>query len=262
MNIHSTAIVSPEASLEEGVEIGPYSIIGPGVIIGKNTSIAPHVVIEGPTEIGENCRIFQFAAIGAVPQDLKFEGEECKVIIGNNNTIREFVTIHKATAADIGKTVIGDNNLLMAYCHVAHNCELGNNIVMSNAVNLAGHIQVEDHAIIGGLTGIHQFTKVGCHSMISGASAVTQDVAPYVLAAGNHATLFGLNIIGLKRRGFPEETLNGLKDAYRIIFRSSLLRADAIERVKREISKSPEVDHLIEFIEKSERGICRDKGRA
>lgn len=261
MKIHPTAIVSPEASLDEGVEIGPYSIIGADVKIGKNTSIAPHVVIEGPTEIGENCRIFQFAAIGAVPQDLKFGGEECGVIIGSNNTIREFVTIHKATSADIGKTVIGDNNLLMAYCHVAHNCELGNNIVMANAVNLAGHIQVEDHAIIGGLTGVHQFTRVGCHSMISGASAVTQDVAPYVLAAGNHATLYGLNLIGLKRRGFTEEVIQGLKKAYRIIFRSSLLRAEAIERVKREVEKSTEVDHLIEFIEKSERGLCRDKSR-
>jgi UDP-N-acetylglucosamine acyltransferase len=262
MSIHPTAIVSPEASVDDSVEIGPYSIIGPGVKIGKNTSVGPHVVIEGTTEIGENCRIFQFAAIGAIPQDLKFKGEECKVIIGSNNTIREFVTIHKATSSDIGITAIGDNNLLMAYCHVAHNCKLENNIVMSNAVNLAGHIHVEDNTIIGGLSGIHQFTRLGCHSMISGASAVSKDVAPYTLAAGNHATLFGLNLIGLKRRGFPEETINEIKKAYRIIFRSNLLLADAIKKVKNEVENLPEVNHLIEFIEKSERGICRDKRHA
>jgi UDP-N-acetylglucosamine acyltransferase len=257
MNIHPTAIVSPEANMEEGVEIGPYTIIGPDVNIGKNTVIGPHVVIDAHTDIGEGCRIFQFASIGAIPQDLKFKGENTRVIIGNYNTIREFATIHQATSADIGVTVIGDRNLLMAYTHVAHNCKLGNNIIMSNAVNLAGHIHVEDFAIIGGMTGIHQFTRIGAHSFIGGASAVSKDIPPFVLASGNYAKLYGLNIIGLKRRGFKEETVSALKEAYRIIFRSSLLLKVAIKKVKNEVEDLPEIRQLITFIQKSERGICR-----
>lgn len=257
MGVHPTAIISSEAVVEEDVEIGPYSIIGPDVQIGRGTVVGPHAVIEGPTRIGANCRIFQFVSIGAPPQDLKFEGERCPVIIGDNNTIREFVTIHRATSADIAMTCIGDNNLLMAYCHVAHNCKLENNIVMSNAANLAGHIHVEDHAVIGGLSGVHQFTRIGCHAMISGASAVTQDVPPYVTVAGNHARPYGLNLIGLKRRGFSEETVGYLKKAYRMVFRSSLLLSAAAEKIREEIKDSPEVDHFVEFIEQSERGVCR-----
>jgi len=257
MNIHPSAIVSHEAHLEEGIEIGPYSIIDSDVHIGKNTIIGPHVVIKTHTDIGEGCRIFQFCSIGEIPQDLKFTGEETRVIIGNHNTIREFVTIHQATSADIGVTVIGDHNLLMAYSHVAHNCKLGNHIVMSNAVNLAGHVHVEDYAIIGGLTGIHQFSRIGAHCFIGGASAVTKDVPPFVIASGNFAKLFGLNIIGLKRRGFKEETINALKEAYRIIFRSSLLLSVAIERVRQEVDDIPEVRQFIEFIQNSERGISR-----
>lgn len=257
MNIHPTAIVSSEAHLEEGVEVGPYTIINPDVNIGKNTVIGPHVVIESHTDIGENCRIFQFCSLGGVPQDLKFEGEESRVIIGDNNTIREYVTINRATSADIGVTIIGDNNFLMAYCHVAHNCKLGNNIVMANASTLAGHIHVEDYAIIGGMVGFHQFTRIGCHCMIGGASAVAKDVPPYVLAAGNYAEAHGLNLIGLKRRGFKKETIRALKKAYTIIFRSSLLLSEAIKRVEEEVEDIPEVKHFIDFIQKSERGICR-----
>jgi UDP-N-acetylglucosamine acyltransferase len=257
MNIHSTAVVSPEASLQEGVEIGPYSVIGPNVKIGKDTVIGPHAVIEGRTEIGDKCRIFQFASIGALPQDLKFDGKETKVIIGNNNTIREFVTIHSATSADIGMTFIGDNNLIMAYCHVAHNCKLGNNIVMANAANLAGHIHVEDYAIIGGLSGVHQFTRIGCHSIIGGASAVVQDIPPYITVSGNRAKPYGLNLIGLKRRGFPEETIQALKKAYKIVFRSSLLLSVAIERIQEEVKDLPEVRHFTDFIKNAKRGICR-----
>jgi UDP-N-acetylglucosamine acyltransferase len=257
MNIHSTAVVSPEANLQEGIEIGPYSIIGPNVKIGKDTVIGPHVVIEGHTEIGERCRIFQFASIGAVPQDLKFEGKESKVIVGNNNTIREFVTIHSATSADIGMTFLGDNNLIMAYCHVAHNCKLGNNIVMANAANLAGHIHVEDYAIIGGLSGVHQFARIGCHSIIGGASAVVKDIPPYITVSGNRAKPYGLNLIGLKRRGFSEETIKALKKAYKIVFRSSLLLSVAIEQIKEEVEDLPEVRHFTDFIENAKRGICR-----
>jgi UDP-N-acetylglucosamine acyltransferase len=257
MSIHPTAIISPEARLSDGVEVGPYSIIGPDVTIGKNTVIGPHVVIESHTDIGERCHIFQFASIGAIPQDLKYRGEETRVVIGNDNTIREFVTINRATSADIGVTVIGDHNLLMAYCHVAHNCKLGNYIIMANAANLAGHIHVEDHAIIGGLTGIHQFTRIGAHCIIGGASAVTKDIPPFVMASGNFAKLYGLNMIGLKRRGFKEETIRALKEAYRIVFRSSLLLKTAIENVRNQVEDIPEVRQFLEFIEKSERGICR-----
>jgi UDP-N-acetylglucosamine acyltransferase len=257
MKIHHTAIISPDAQLEEGVEIGPYVVIGSDVKIGKNTVIGPHTVIEDFTHIGENCHIFQFCSIGAPPQDLKFGGEKTRVIIGNFNTIREFVTIHRSTTADIGVTIIGDHNLIMAYAHVAHNCKLGNNIIMSNAATLAGHIHIEDYAIISGLTGIHQFCRLGAHCMIGGASAVVKDVPPYAIAQGNHAKLFGLNLIGLKRRNFPEKTINALKDAYRIIFRSDLLLEAALKKAKNEVEDIPEVNHFIKFIQESERGVCR-----
>jgi UDP-N-acetylglucosamine acyltransferase len=257
MKIHPTAIISSEAHLEEGVEIGPYSIVGPDVNIGKNTIIGPHVVIDSQTDIGEGCRIFQFTSIGAVPQDLKFKGEKTRTVIGNYNTIREYVTIHRATSADIGVTIMGDYNLLMAYCHVAHNCKLGNRIVMANAANLAGHIHVEDNAIIGGLTGIHQFTRIGAHCIIGGCSAVAKDVPPFVMASGNMAKLYGLNMIGLKRRNFSPETIQALKQAYRLVFRSALLLKTAIERIKAEIADIPEVRQFIDFIGHSQRGICR-----
>ncbi len=257
MNIHSTAIVAPDAELGEGVEIGPYSIIGKEVKIGRHTIIGPHAVIDDFTQIGENCHIFQFASIGAPPQDLKFAGEKTSVVIGNFNTIREFVTIHRSTTADIGVTVIGDHNLIMAYCHVAHNCKLGNNIVMSNGATLGGHTHIEDYAIIGGLTGVHQFSRIGAHCIVGGASGVNKDVPPYTTAAGNHAKLFGLNLIGLKRRGFSEETINALKKAYRILFRSHLLLNAAIEKVEAEVEDFPEVRHFVKFIKESERGVCR-----
>jgi UDP-N-acetylglucosamine acyltransferase len=257
MNIHPTAIVSSEAKISEGVEIGPYSIINSDVRIGRNTIIGPHVVIKAHTDIGEGCRFFQFASIGEVPQDLKFKGEETRVVIGNHNTIREFVTIHRATTEDTGVTSIGDHNLIMAYCHVAHNCKLGDHIVMANAANLGGHVHVEDFAIISGLTGIHQFTRIGAHCIIGGASAVNKDIPPFVTASGNFAKLYGLNVIGLKRRGFKEETIMALKETYKIIFRSSLLLSDALERVRREFNDIPEVRHFIDFIQNSERGICR-----
>ena len=257
MNIHPTAIVSPQAEIAEDVEIGAYSIIGPDVHIGKHTVIGPHVVIESQPDIGERCRIYQFAALGAAPQDLKFKGEETRVIIGNDNTIREFVTIHRATAAPPGKTAMGDHNLIMAYSHIAHNCILDNHIIMVNAANLAGHIHVEDYAIIGGLSGVHQFTRIGAHAMIGGASAVTRDVAPYLIVAGNHATTHGLNVVGMKRRGFEEETINAIKRAYTLVFRSSLLLKTAIDRIREEVDDIPEVRYFLEFIEKSERGLCR-----
>lgn len=257
MKIHPTAIISPDAQLEEGVEIGPYVVIGSDVKIGKNTIIGPHTVIEDFTRIGEGCHIFQFCSIGAPPQDLKFGGEKTRVVIGNFNTIREFVTIHRATSADIGVTIIGDYNLIMAYAHVAHNCKLDNRIIMSNAATLAGHVHIEDYAIISGLTGIHQFCRLGAHCMIGGASAVVKDVPPYAIAQGNHAKLFGLNIVGLKRRNFSENAIKALKDAYSIIFRSDLLLEAALKKAQDEVADCPEVRYFIQFIKESERGVCR-----
>jgi UDP-N-acetylglucosamine acyltransferase len=257
MKIHPTAIIASDAQLAEGVEVGPYSIIGSDVKISKNTVIGPHTVIDDYTQIGEGCRIFQFCSIGAPPQDLKFGGEKTRVIIGNFNTIREFVSIHRATSADIGVTIIGDHNLLMAYTHVAHNCKLGDHVIMSNAAAIAGHVHVEDYAIISPMTGVHQFCQIGTHCIIGGASAIVKDVPPYTIAQGNHAKLFGLNLIGLKRRNFSEETIRALDKSYRIVFRSQLLLKDAIKKVEGEVELLPEVRHFIEFIKKSERGVCR-----
>jgi UDP-N-acetylglucosamine acyltransferase len=257
MKIHPTAIVSPDTYIGEGVEIGAYSVVGSGVRLGNNTVIASHVVIEDDTDIGENCQISQFSSIGGIPQDLKFQGEKTKVIIGSYNKIREFVTINRATSADIGLTKIGDHNLIMAYCHIAHNCQLGNKIVMANGSNLAGHVLVEDYAIIGGLTGVHQFTRLGAHCMIGGASAVSRDVPPFLTVSGNRARLYGLNLIGMKRRGFQEETIKALKIAYRKIFRSGMLLSQAMEQVRKEGNDIPEVRHLLDFIQASKRGVCR-----
>ena len=257
MNIHPTAIISPDATLADGVDVGPYSIIGPDVHIGKNTKIGPHVVIETHTDIGEENRIAPFSSIGGAPQDLKYRGEPTRVVIGNHNIIREYVTINRATIHDIGVTIIGDHNLLMAYCHVAHNCKLGDHVVMANAANLAGHIHVEDYAIIGGLTGIHQFTRIGAHCIIGGASAVVKDIPPFGMATGNFAKLFGLNRIGQTRRGYADETIAALKEAYRIVFRSSLLLTAAIRKVEQEVEDLPEVRQFLDFIRKSEKGICR-----
>jgi UDP-N-acetylglucosamine acyltransferase len=257
MKIHPTVIISPDAKLEANVEIGPYSVIGADVKIGENTIIGPHVVIEDYTHIGEGCHIHQFCSIGAPPQDLKFGGEKTRVVIGNFNTIREFVTINRSTTADIGVTIMGDHNLIMAYCHVAHNCKLGDRIVMANGATLAGHVHVEDNAIIGGLTGIHQFSSIGAHCIIGGASAVVKDVPPYTMASGNHAKLFGLNLVGLKRRNFSEKTIKALKDAYRIIFRSNLLLEAALKKAQDEAEDVPEVRHFIKFIQESKRGTCR-----
>jgi UDP-N-acetylglucosamine acyltransferase len=255
--IHPTAVVSPKAELDSEVEVGPYSIIGDNVKISNQTRIGSHVVIDGWTSIGQNCQIFPFASIGAIPQDLKFKGEESQLIIGNGNVIREFVTINRATALGIGKTILGNDNFLMVYSHVAHDCKIGNQVIIANAVALAGHIEVEDFAIIGGLVGVHQFVKIGCYSIIGACSAVSQDVPPYTMAVGNHAKLHGLNTVGLKRHHFSDEAIRNLKKAYQIIFRSGLLLKKALEKVESEIPGSPEVMNLITFIRRSERGIIR-----
>ncbi len=255
--IHPTAIVSPGASIADNVEIGAYSVIGEHVTIGEGTWIGPHVVIDPYVSIGEQCRIFQFAAIGAVPQDLKFGGEESEVRIGSEVTIREFVTIHRGTEGGGGVTSIGDKSLLMAYTHVAHDCHVGKMVVLANTATLAGHIVVGDNAIVGGLVAIHQFVRVGDYAFVGGKSAVVKDVPPYVIASGDRAVLHGLNRVGLKRHGFSSKALAALKKTYRIIFRYGLTQHEAISRVRAEVEMLPEVEHFIDFIKESPRGVTR-----
>ena len=255
--IHPTAIVHPKAQLAAEVEIGPYTVIGEHVKLGRGTQIAAHVVIDGWTEIGENCRIFPFASIGTVPQDLKFRGEESRVVIGKDNTIREYVTINRGTQLGGGITRVGDHNLLMAYAHVAHDCQIGSHVILANAATLAGHITVQDHAVIGGLVGVHQFVKIGRYAIIGGCSAIAQDVPPFVSVVGNRAKLYGLNTVGLKRHGFGDDQITSLKTAYKILFRSKLPMKEAIKKVRDELSHSSDAQELATFIETSERGICR-----
>lgn len=257
MEIHPTAIVHPKAKIAPGVKIGPYSLIGEHASIGKDTRIDSHVIVEGWTEIGERCHIFPFVSIGGPPQHMRYKGEPTRVVIGNDNVIREFVTIHRATAEGGGETVLGQGNFIMAYSHIAHDCRVGNRVIMANASTLAGHIDVEDFAIVGGLVAIHQFVRVGCYAIIGGASGVPKDVPPYMCAAGNRAKLFGLNTVGLKRHGFPEATMSALKKAYRILFRSHLTLNKAMEGVEAEVPDLPEIRHLLAFLKSSKRGICR-----
>jgi UDP-N-acetylglucosamine acyltransferase len=257
MLIHPTAIIHPGAALAADVQVGPYTIIGEHVSIGSGCWIGPHAVIEGWTEIGRDNRIFQFASVGAMPQDLKFRGEQSWLRIGDRNTIREFVTMHRGTADGGGQTIVGHDNLFMAYAHVAHDCRVGNRVILANGATLAGHVQVDDHAILGGLSAAHQFTRIGCHVMVSGGAMVTQDIPPYTIAQGDRAKTIGLNLIGLQRRGFSEETIRGIKRAYKLIFRSGLRLEEALEKITTDIEPSPELQGFVEFIRHSERGIAR-----
>jgi len=254
--IHSTAIVHPKAILAEKSCVGPYSIIGSGVSIGAGTDVGAHCVIEGDTKIGKNCRIFTGAVIGSIPQDLKFKGEKTSLEIGDNNIIREYVTVNLGTKTT-GKTVIGNNNLFMAYSHVAHDCRVGNAVIIANGGTLAGNVVIEDKAILGGLVGIHQFVRVGTFSIIGGFSKVIQDIPPYSTCDGRPAKFYGLNVIGLRRAGFKEKIKKDLKTAFRILFQSGLSISHALQEIKKQLPPSEEVRHLIEFIKNSERGICR-----
>ncbi len=256
--IHPTAILDPMAEIGEGVEIGPYAVIERDVSIGEGTKIGPHVVIREGTHIGKGCQISQFASIGEAPQFSGYKGEKTFLQIGDHNVIREFVTLHRGTTKGGGKTVIGNENFIMAYSHIAHDCQIGNQVVMANGATLAGHILIEDFAIIGGLSAIHQFCRVGTYAIIGGLSGVLMDIPPYTKAQGDRAKLFGLNTVGLKRANFSEETLRTLKKAYRIIFRSGLTLEKAMKKVgEDEISRAPEVQHLLQFIQHSKRGISR-----
>ena len=255
--IHATAIIDSKAKIGSNVTIGPYSIIKENVIIGSGTIIGPHVVIDSYTEIGADCHIFQYASIGAEPQALKFEGEETWVKIGRGTVIREFVTINRGTGFGGGITEVGEENFIMAYAHVAHDCKTGKNVILANVATLAGHITIGDYATIGGLAAIHQFVKIGDYAYISGKAAITKDIPPYVIASGDRAKLYGLNKIGLKRHGFSEETLRIMKKAYQMTFRRGFPLKEAIEKVLLEMKPIPEVVRFIDFIKSSERGITR-----
>jgi UDP-N-acetylglucosamine acyltransferase len=255
--IHATAIIHPTAQLDAGVSVGPYSIVGEQVKIGAGTQVGAHVVIERWTEIGRDNQIFQFASVGAAPQDLKYRGEETWLVLGDRNRIREFATLHRGTPDGGGRTVVGSDNLFMAYSHVAHDCRVHNRVVMANAATLAGHVEIEDNAILGGLMAVHQFCRVGCHTMISGGAMITQDIPPYTIAQGDRAKTIGINLVGLKRRGFPEATIRGIKNAYRLMFRSGLRLEAALERIELEYGTIPEVRHFTAFIKESQRGIAR-----
>lgn len=255
--IHSSAIVDPKAEIADEVEIGPYSIIGANVRIGVGTIIGPHVVIKGLTEIGERNRIFQFASIGEVNQDLKYRGEETRLKIGDGNTIREYVTMQIGTVTGRSETTVGDRNLFMVYSHVAHDCEIGSDCILANCATLAGHIRIDDGAIIGGLAGIHQFCRVGTMAIIGGCSKIVQDIPPYMMADGHPARVRGVNLEGLKRKEFSRESIKEIKAAYKTLYHSRTNTANALAQLKEEYPSSVCVKAIIEFIEASQRGIAK-----
>lgn len=255
--IHPTAVVDSSAELGDGVVVGPYAVLGAGVTIGPDTEVGPHVVIEGTTTIGARCRLVGQASIGTAPQDLKYRGGPTRLEIGDDNIIREFVTMNRATESGGGVTRVGNHGMFMAYAHVAHDCTVGDHVVMANSATLAGHVTIEDHAIVGGLVAIHQFVRIGESAILGGGAMVTLDVAPYCMAAGDRAVLHGLNVIGLRRRGFTPQSIAALRSAYRTIFRSGMRLQDALEELKADAETEPAVAHLVRFIEQSQRGICR-----
>src|SRR5690554_3840169 len=257
MAIHPQAIVSPSARIAEDVEIGPWTFIGDDVEIGSGTVVHSHEVIKGPTTIGKNNKIFQFSSIWEECQDKKYQGEPTTLIIGDNNTIRENCTIHRGTVQDRGETRIGSNNLLMAYVHVAHDCVIGNDTILANCATLAGHVTVGDHAILGGGTMVHQFCHIGPHSMAAGGSIVLKDIPAYVMAAGQSAEPHGMNVEGLKRRGFDKEVLMTLRRAYKVIYRQGLTTEQAVEKLEEAYSDTPEVRVLIDSLRGAHRGIIR-----
>lgn len=260
MSIHPTAVVDDQAELDTTVNVGPYAVIGAGVRIGADTIVEAHAVVSGPTTIGARNLIGSFAVIGGAPQDLSYKGEPTELIIGSDNQIREFASIHRGTPSGHRKTIIGDHNLLMAYTHVAHDCRIGNHVIMANVATLAGHVEVGDRASIGGLVAIHQFCRIGTFSYIGGVSGISLDVPPYVIIAGtrNRMRISGVNKVGLKRNGFSRETIKNLDTAYRIIFRTpNLLMKDAIEVARKEFPDCPEVQILVKFFEDSKRGVVK-----
>ncbi len=252
--IHPTAIIHRSARLDATVSVGPYAVIGENVVIGEGTTVGPHAVIEA-ADIGKNCRIFPHASVGLAPQDLKYNNEPTRIVIGDRCTVREFVTLNRGTTAT-GKTVIGSDCLFMAYTHVAHDCVLGNGIIMANAATLGGHVEVGDYAVFGGISAVHQFTRIGRLAMIAGGAMVSQDVIPFGQAHDNRARLVGLNLVGMKRRGFSRDTIDEIKQAFKTLFMSSIPIGEAMDQLGAS-GPSDEVKELIAFIASSKRGICR-----
>jgi len=255
--IHPTAVIHADASIGADCHIGPFSTIGSDVVIGDRVRLESHVVIDGRTNIGNDNHIFPFVSIGHAPQDLKYAGEPTSTEIGSRNQIREFVTIHRGTVGGGGHTKIGDDNLLMAQAHVAHDCQLGNNIIMANAATLAGHVEIADRANVGAYSGVHQFCRVGLEAFIGGYSVVVKDAPPYAIIQGNHAKCYGLNKVGAKRRGYKPETIEKLNQAFRLLLSSKLNTTQALERIHDEIGDCPEVKILTDFIESSKRGVVK-----
>jgi len=255
MDIHSTAIVDSAAEIEEGVQIDAFAVIKGNVKIRKGTVVGHHACIEGPTEIGENNKIFQFASIGSPPQDLKYKGEDTKLIIGDGNIFREFVTINRGTPTGLGVTTIGNRNFFMAYSHVAHDCIVEDEVVLANNATLAGHIIVQKRAIIGGLSAVHQFARIGCYAMIAGKTGIVKDVPPYMLASGPRAKLYGLNLIGLERNGFSKEEIKVLKKAYNLLFKKKAKFSEAVDQISENYGNYNVIQVLLEFLNGSKRGI-------
>jgi len=256
-NVHDTAIVAAGAQLHSSVEVGPYSIIDDDVTIGAGTVIGPHCVIRGVTEIGEQNRIFQFASVGEEPQDKKYAGEKTRLVIGNGNTIREYCTLNRGTAQDKGVTTLGDNNWLMAYVHIAHDCVVGDETIFANAVTLGGHVEVGDYVILGGFSGAHQFCRIGAHAFIANNCAVTRDVPPYLMASGRPAEPRGLNTEGLKRRGFSAEQVRSIKEVFRLLYRQGLRLEEAQEQIEAIAESREEIKLFSDFLRTSDRGIVR-----
>jgi UDP-N-acetylglucosamine acyltransferase len=255
--IHSTAIISPKASLDSSVEVGAYTTIGDGVQIGAGTKIGSHVVINGPTTIGKNNQIFQFSSLGEQPQDKKFNNEPTTLVIGDNNTIREFCTFNRGTVQDLASTIIGNDNWIMAYVHIAHDCVVGNHTILANNSSLAGHVHIHDYAILGGFTLVHQFCQVGSHIITAVGSVVFKDIPPYVTAAGYDAKPHGINAEGLKRRGYSPESILEIKRAYKTLYRKGLTLEEAKASIFAQQSTCPELSLFTEFFNKSTRGIIR-----
>ncbi|MCK5480489.1 MAG: acyl-ACP--UDP-N-acetylglucosamine O-acyltransferase [Gammaproteobacteria bacterium] len=255
--IHPTAVIDPAAELAEDVSVGPYSVIEANVTIGAGTDIGPHVVINGPASIGCQNRIFQFASIGDEPQDKKYAGEQTRLEIGDRNTIREFVTINRGTVQGEGVTRLGDDNWIMAYVHIAHDCQIGDQTVFANNASLAGHVSVGDYAILGGFTLVHQFCSIGPHSLTAFGSGISKDVPPYVTVGGTPARAHGLNMEGLRRRGFSEESRKALRKSYRTLYRENLSLQDALTALREQAKSCAEVGILVEFLEQQSRGIVR-----
>lgn len=257
MSIDPRAVISPQAEIAADAEVGPYAVIGPDVTIGPRCWIGPHVVINGPTELGAGNRVYQFASLGEAPQDMKYRGEPTRLVVGERNTFREFVTVNRGTVTGSGETRIGNDNLILAYSHIAHDCLLGNHIIFSNVVQLAGHVEVGDWAIFSGYSGAHQFCRIGAHAFIGNNTSVIRDIPPYVLATGHPAEPRSINVEGLKRRGFEETQLRAIRNAFRLLYRSDLKLEVATRRIEEQARKHEVLGIFAEFLRASTRGLAR-----